>query len=707
MTWLTTWLKAHKTRTVIIVLLIALIALIAANLQIDKLETGGTPVAEAKGAAAPKVAKGLDELPKDADFKVVAQSDTLILKLDAKTGHFIAEDKRNGNVWRSYPDPNQWLTETQDGVWRNHLRAPVMLQYIDLSGNKSQPKETDLIQENGAVKDVEMIPNGFKVTFDMPSKEFTIPVEVTIDHDSVVTKIIDSGVKEGKLSLVWMRVYPFFAAEHSEGQDGYMVIPDGSGALINFKNNKMNVNRIYREPIYGEDFSFKINVFDPSRHQIIMPIFGEKSDDKGFIAVAETGAEFAEIIASPSGVYSDYNWITAQQDYRSSFKQITNEHKGTFFITYNKDERFGSDRVVRYILLDKSKASYVGMAERYRQYLMENDGLKKIVPKEDKVPMTISLIGADSEDGLISDRYLKTTTTSDAMQIVQRLYGLGVDNMVVKVPVYLETNYALNNTNNDGFSPRHTGMRDMAGTVIDDVVSLKWVEHIIDRDLKNFKELGVDGVTLTDLGEWLDSDFNTKYGSARDESRQLQQDIFKKFKDTLGNVRGFQSNFYTLPYVNTIDHLTGDYSYDLFSDMAIPFAQMALHGLVAYNEEYTNDRQQYRNDFLHAIEYGANPGFILTAQNSDDYKYAHGLHIYSSNAADWESDIVQEYQKFNEALGDVQDQFIVNHQTLAEKVKETTYENGKRIIVNYGLTPFRQGNITVGAQDYVVIKGGK
>jgi hypothetical protein len=212
---------------------------------------------------------------------------------------------------------------------------------------------------------------------------------------------------------------------------------------------------------------------------------------------------------------------------------------------------------------------------------------------------------------------------------------------------------------------------------------------------------------LTSLGQSLNSDFNTKYGSSRDESRQLQQDIFKKFKDALGNVRGFQANFYTLPYVNTIDHLTGDYSYDLFSDMSIPFAQMALHGLVAYTEEYTNDRQQYRNDFLHAIEYGANPGFILTAQNSDDYKYAHGLHIYSSDATEWESDIVQEYQKFNEALGDVQDQFIVNHQTLADKVKETTYENGKRIIVNYGLTPYRQGNISVGPQDYVVIKGGK
>lgn len=734
------------TRSIVAAVILVLLGIAAANLNISTLDTRTAPAPEAKASGAAKVEKGLAELPNEADFKTVAQNNILELKLDAKTGHFQVVDKRNGNVWHSYPDPAQWLDETQDGVWRTHLRSPIMFQYIDLSGNKSQPKESNFVEENGKILDVQTIPDGFKLTFDMPSKEITVPIEVKIENDSVVTRIVDSGVKEGKLSLVWIRLYPFFGAEHSVGQDGYLFIPDGSGALIRYREHNMNVNRTYQEPVYGQDIAFKINDFDFSRYKVMMPVFGAKSGEQGFLSVVEDGAEFARITASPSGVYSGYNWITAQQDYRSSYRQVTNEKKNRSFITYNKDARFGSDRTVRYILLDKGKADYVGMASRYRQYLIDNYGLTKVQPKDGKVPMTISLVGAERESGLIKDRYLRQTTTSEAMQIVQRLYGLGVDNMVVNymgwqedgyssygglfpvdkrlggnegmkqfvnfahtldIPVYLEANYALNTTGDDGFSGRYHGMRDMGGTVIKDFVSLKWLmQKVLDRDIKSYKELGVDGVTLTNLGEYVDSDFNTKYGSPRDEARKLQQEIFKKFRDAGLNVRGNDSNFYVAPYVNAIDHMTDDYSYDLFSDEGVPFAQIALHGLIPYTSLEANERQQFKNDFLHDMEYGANPSFIFTYENSEDFKYAYELHLFSPHFTDWETAAVEEYQKFNEALGDVQNQFIVGHRTLAPKVKETTYENGKRIIVNYGLEPYTDGKITVKPQDYLVVKGG-
>jgi hypothetical protein len=739
-------IKINKTVAIVTLIIVVLAVIIALNLDLSKLAEKTKPVAETK-TSAPKVNPGLDELPKDADFKKVADTDSLSLYLDSKTGHFKVEDKRNGNVWRSYPDPDQWLDEQQSGVWRTHLRSPVMFQYIDLSGNKSQPKESNLLEENGKITDIKTIPGGFQLTFDMPSKGFTIPVEVKVDNDSVVTKIIDSGVKEKNLSLIWVRVYPFFAAEHSVGQDGYMFIPDGSGALINYNGNNLNMNRIYREPTYGQDLSFKINSADAfSRNKVVMPVFGAKSGDKAYISVMEDGAEFGEIVASPAGVYSGYNWITAQADYRSSYFQVTNEKKNTGFTTYNKDKRFGSDRAVRYILLDKNKADYVGMAERYRQYLMQKYNLKKVQPKDGKIPMTVALVGADSEQGTFNDRYLKETTTSDAMQIVQRLYGLGIQNMIVQylgwqndgyssygglfpvdrrlggndgmkqfinfahtlgVPVYLHADYSMNNTGDDGFNDRHFGMRNMGGTIIQDMVSLKWVENIIDRDIKQYKDLGVDGIMLEGIGTFLNSDFNTKYGSPRDESRQVQEDIFKKFKEQFGHVEGVDSNFYTVPYVDQINDLIDDYSYDLFSSEAVPFAQIVLHGLVPYTSQYANDRQQYTNDFLHDLEYGANPSFIFTKGDPTDFKYAQTLHLFSPNFDDWETQAVEEYQKFNEALGDVQDQFIVNHRSLTDKVKETTYANGKKIIVNYGLTPYTDGTITVKPQDYLVIKGGK
>jgi hypothetical protein len=738
--------RLNKMVIVITVLIITFGILIAMNLNVGTLSQQLTPVVENKSAGAPKVAKGLDELPKEADFKTAAQSDILDLKLDEKTGHFIAVDRRNGSVWRSYPDPSHWQNETQEGVWRTHLRSPIMFQYIDLSGSKSQPKESNLLEENGVVKDVQMIPGGFRLTFDMPSKQITVPIEVTIDHDSVVTRIIDSGVKEGGMSLVWMRLYPFFGAEHSAGQDGYMFIPDGSGALIKYNVNNMNVNRIYQEPIYGKDLSFKINDSDSSRNQIVMPVFGAKSGSQAFLSVVEDGAVFADIVASPSGVYSRYNWITAQQNYRSSYKQVTNEQKNRFFITYNKNSRFGSDRLVRYLLLDNNKSDYSGMAERYRQYMIEKYGLKKIQPQNDHVPMTVNLVGAELEKGLLTDKYLNETTTADAKQIVQRLRGLDIDNMIVnylgwqddgyssygglfrvdrrlggnegmkqfidfahtlEVPVYLQANYAFNTTGSDGFFPLFQGLRDIGGSVIKPFVSLRWLaEKVLDSDIRLFKELGADGVTLVNIGSSVNSDYNTKYGSSRDESLKLQQEIFRKFQATGLGVRGFNSNSFVTAQLHTIDHMADDYSYDLFSQEGIPFAQMALHGLIAYTSQYANNRQQYENGFLHDMEYGANPSYIFTYQNSDDFKYAYELHLYNPKFADWEKAAAEEYRKYSDALGDVQNQFIVNHRSITSKIKETTFENGKRIIVNYGLEPYTDGKLTVNPHNYLVIKGG-
>jgi hypothetical protein len=729
---------------VILVLLAGLAAFVATHLQIETVDRG-TKSAAVNPPGAPKVKPGPEELPNEANFKTVGENARFRLKLDPTTAHFLIADKSDGRIWRSYPDPAQWSRETTTGLWRTHLRSPIMFQTIDLSGNKSQPKDSNWLDQNGTLQNLETFDGGFRVTFDMPAAQLTVPIEVKLEGDSVTTRIIDSGLKEGKQSLLWIRLYPFFGAERSEGQDGYMVIPDGSGAIISYDPNSTNTNRIYSEPVYGEDLAFRTSPFDSPRQPVMMPIYGAKNENQSFLTVLEDGAEFAHVLASPSGVYSSYNWITAQNDYRSSFKQVTNREKNSSFITYNKNERNHSDRVNRYILLEASKSDYVGMAERYRNYLMERTNLQKLKPRPGKVPMDITIIGADSASGLIWDRYLKGTTTSEAMRMVQRLYGLGIDNMRVRywgwqkggfgesggltnvdkrlggdsgmrqfvdlahsldIPVFLRTDYLNNNTGAGGFSSRIHGVRDMGGTPIGSLASLSFVQKIVDRDIAYFKKLGVDGVELQGLGQFLNSDFNTKYGVTRNQARSQQQQLISKITEGNLQVIGYRSSFFGAPQMNAIASLRDDYSYDLFTKTGIPFAQIALHGLIPYSASPSNERDQFRQEFLHAIEYGENPAYQFTNEASDDLKYAENLYFYSPAYKNWEQTAVQEYQMWNTALGDVQDQFIVGHHILESQVRETTYENGKRIIVNYGVTPYNYEGKTVNPEDYLIVQGG-
>lgn len=139
----------------------------------------------------------------------------------------------------------------------------------------------------------------------------------------------------------------------------------------------------------------------------------------------------------------------------------------------------------------------------------------------------------------------------------------------------------------------------------------------------------------------------------------------------------------------------------------MPFAQIATHGLVSYSSEYVNNRQEDVNDFLRDIEYGAAPSFVFTKAETKKYVNSYGLRYYNTYYPDWENFASEQYKRYNEALGDVQDQFITGHQKLAEGVKETTYSNGKRIIVNYNLTEYRNGDLVVPAHNFVVIRGGE
>jgi hypothetical protein len=753
MIWIT---KLNKTATVVTVLLLAAVLIFITNVKFEFKAVGkDRAVAPAQNESSAPQNSAASQLPKDSDFKNVAETDTLRLKMDEKTGHFIVEDKRNGNVYRSYPNPEYWSQETISENWKKHLSSPLMIQYVDFSKKILQAKETNFAAEGGRVKEVQTIPGGFSLVYELPASGFTIPVQVKIEKDYLETKIVRDGIKETKMGLVWVRLFPFLGADYSAGQDGYMLIPDGAGALIRFKENQLNVNKLYDESVYGQDNAF--GGMSNNRNRIMMPVFGMKEGSKGFLAVLNQGEEYAEIVASPSGVLSNYNWVTAQMNFRASFLQFTSKNSPDEwgFAAYNKDELFGSDRVVRYYILDSKKSDYVGMAQTYREYLMSEKGLKPITVTDPNLPMHVDIIGGDQEKGVVSDRYLNLTNTSDATQMVDSLQNKGIKNMSLtymgwqvggysafgktlpvdsriggdsgmkafidnahryKFPVYLDTEYAANNTGGGGFDQKFHAMANLAGRNITlgllfnkervPVVSEKFVEETMKKDLSKYKELGVDGLAVNRTGQRLFSDYNTGYGSPRDKARVVQERILKNVKDVLGGVEGKSSNFYALPYINHIQTMIYDHSYDLFTDEAVPFAQIAAHGLITYSSEYANNREEDVKDFLRDIEYGAVPSFIFTRAETKEYVNAYGIRYYNTHFPDWESFASEQYKQYNDALGDVQDQFIISHRTLADNVKETTYANGKRVIVNYNLEPYREGNIDVPAQNFIVIRGG-
>ncbi|MFC5530505.1 DUF5696 domain-containing protein [Cohnella yongneupensis] len=740
----------------------------------------------------------VSSLPGDEQFEIAAESSLLQLKVDRSTGHFIVLDKRSGQLFRSYPDPEHWQSETIKGIWRQHLMSPVMYSYVQLDIRKDLEKESDFIADSGRIKDFKLIENGFRLTFDIPERGFEIPVQVVIEHDYVATTIVDdhlverkvnlAGIKNESLkqsliagdsvdiaaiedeklkdsvtkavrmisSLVSIRLYPFLGAEQSVGQDGYLMIPDGPGALIRFNPNRGNVKDYYDERIYGEDMAFSYNKQLSQRAAITAPVFGIKSGDKAFLAQVIEGEAYARILAAPSGSLSAYNWATVAQLYRSSFYQPTSTDREEGFTTFTED-RFRYDRVTRYYLLDPEHADYSGMAERYRTYWIEEGGMERLQDLPDNIPMQISLLGGGPEKGFLRENYVPATTTEQAKRVIDELVTAGIKNMSVNyigweaggygkygrsfpvagelggnigmasfiahahsrgISVYLESeSYAFNNTGKGGFDRRRDGLRDLAGSIIAvnvpggeaTLVSSRFIEGRVRSDMEMFKALGADGLAFdNDNGRLLNSDFNKKHAADREEAKQIQQATIQYAGQNLGHAKARQANLYALPFVDHLSDIAQNYSYDLFVDETIPFIPMTLHGLVSYSGEYANLSDDDTTSFLRGMEYGMLPSFVLSYAKSQALLNTIGLNgFYSTNYQDWRQEMVAQYEQFNEALSDVQNEWIVRHRTLAEGVKETTYSNGKRIIVNYNNEPYSMDRMTVQGVSYLVIEGGR
>lgn len=749
-------IRSHLPQTVFAAVLIIAIAVFLSQVNIQFRDSPSVSAQTPPASSTPNPMKAHDQLPLLEGFTEVAENENLVLRFDQVSGHFAVDDKRTGRTWLSYPDPQDWPNETIGGIWKDHLRSPLMLSTLDFSVFNSQAKVTNWIVEDGTIENYEPIEGGVSLVYKFPQLNVDIPVQIRIQDDYVETKIINDGVVEGKNGLLWVRLFPFFAAEHSRGQEGYHFIPDGSGALIDFNRQGTAGNLIYKAPVYGSDWSFFSG--NQSRLTVSMPVFGMKSDDSAYLAVIGEGAEYSDVMSSPAGAYSQYNWMGTEMRYRSLFRQITNRSRGTGFDKYPEEIRFGSDRQVRYYFLEPDQASYSGMANRYRQVLMEEQEYERIQPNGD-MPLHLTLIGGAQERGTFTNRYIPMTTSSQAMEIINSLYGSGVEKMQVnllgwqkggfsefgtmlpvdnrlggndglsqfidfahslQIPVTYGVNYFLHN-GKGGFSERYHAMRDLSGTIIKywdwgnremPIVSHGYAQEAISRDIEEMKKLNLDGITFgggywygEGLGQRLISDFNNRFGTNRTGSMEIQNQYFEMAKDAFDIVGGTSTKQFVNQHVDHIIYQSDDYSYDLFSSRAVPFIQIATHGLLTYSPEYVNERQEFGNQLLRDLEFGSAPAFLISKEPTDLLSRAFGISPFSTQFSDWETEAVRHYQIYNEVLGDVQDQFIVDHRQLAPQVFATTYENGKRVIVNHASTPYRNDGITVEARSYT-IEGG-
>ena len=222
-------------------------------------------------------------------------------------------------------------------------------------------------------------------------ERFIIPVEYTIDGGDFCARIVTGKIEEPETyTLTGINLLEFFGAGGTD-DEGYMFVPDGSGAIVNFNNGKIDAPS-YNLSVYGEDTSFtRKEGTDYEPASTLIPVFGINRNNKSFIAIIEEGETHASICADISEKTHSYNQVYATFNIRPYDVMTVSTNNGLRYNNKYQGARAQTDCKLRYVFVDGEDMSYVGMANAYKQYLIENGDLVK--KDTSTIPFIVELLG--------------------------------------------------------------------------------------------------------------------------------------------------------------------------------------------------------------------------------------------------------------------------------------------------------------------------
>ncbi|MEK5059124.1 hypothetical protein BK126_00565 [Paenibacillus sp. FSL H7-0326] len=594
---------------------------------------------------------------------------------------------------------------------------------------------------------------------------FMLTMEYELDGEDLLVRIPSSGIHfPEEYPINTISVLDYFGAGGSN-EEGSIFVPDGSGALIHFNNGKVQYPA-YQQDIYGPDMTMKVREVSSNEAKARLPVFGLIREEGAFLGIIEEGDAVAVVNADISGKLNSYNnvypsfYVVNKSDVTLQASDMVRT------LPKFQAKPTASDFVVRYAFVGAEKASYSGLASLYRDYLLQTGGLpeSKTSREQNSLPFYLKLLGGMSTRqhilGIPYDSTEALTTFDEAQNILSALKEKKVSNIQVRyagwfndglyhrMPDSINVDRAIGGKkgmrefssftresgigfypdvamlsvqSKKGFRPSKEASRTLTQepAVIypmdparqrrnldrspSYVLSPNLLDELTEEMLKDTAPLPMDGLSLRDLAEQLNSDMNPKKLLDRTQSLSVVTKALEQIKQQAGSVVADGGNGYALPYVTDLTDAPMTSSRFKLEDEEIPFYQLVLHGSISYTgtpynlSTYTNARQYV----LKLIEYGASPYFAWFNAPNHVVKETDYDHLYASNYEQWIDLAAQIYNEVNQANLPFAGRSMKSHESLAEGVFRTTYEGGGFAIVNYNDFPVDVENYTVKALSYV------
>ena len=590
----------------------------------------------------------------------------------------------------------------------------------------------------------ELIENGVRLTYYLGGYQVGVQAEFLLDGDSLVVRVPYSGLKEdGDFSMVSVDILPFLFSATDQAE-GFFLYPDGSGAIMEFQDYAHYAESTQLYSVYGDyqKQTSLLDMFDQEAPEVLMPVFGMRRGDYGMLAIIEKGAETSAISLNCSNKIIGINYLFAQFQYRRSFddKRVTSRDIKVF----DKDD-IKTDYQARILFMEEEKPDYSTMAVTWRDYLMANG----IVERAERAPqVAIDLFMSAPEEGLLFDTPRTVTTLSQAAEILESLNAAGVTDIRASIKGWTKNGYGktpdrfpingsvgnsgdlkqlvetahhlgatLSMTVNvmeaessqRGYSHRndvvytgnHSILTDLDETIF--MLSADVSKAKFEDFLSNAGGFDLDSVRFERMGQFVGFNYGARRYLTAADTLQIYREMLTEAREAFGIAEAEGGNACLLGYADFFTEVPYD-DYGLqATTTAVPFYQIALHGLVGYTGKAGNLSSDLEREVLRWVEMGYVPFFELTYNNTEELMYTNYQSLFSAEYTAWEERVAWAAKQFTQGpLAALSDQLIVKHERLSDTLVKVTYENGAKVYVNYADVDARADGATVPAMGWIV-----
>lgn len=702
-----------------------------------------------------------------ADIELVTENENLALYADSESKKVALYDKDAEKYWWSTPvDPygdSTVIDETKGSSMalaeRKKSASGLILEYGDLRQEKrnvSSKYSGDELEKNGK-ETWKISKDSLTITYSYEKLGFEVPVQYILHDDrlevTVVTADIvesDTNTVDGKI-ITALTMAPSFGAASSTDLagneiEGYMIVPDGSGAVIEYNNGKSNYET-YSQILYGRDLTTVPLTAPKVTEQAYLPVIATVSGNTGLVAVATDGDTNATVNAMVSGQKNQaFNSVYFTFTLRSKDEYYMSGDNGKKITVFEKGDIKTEKISLSYYPVstdENDEVNYADVAEVYRNYLINEKGLEKKT-EADTTNFYVDFYGGVLKEtsvlGIPVDMKTEITGFNQASELLKQLSDGGVSDIVVNYNDW--TNKSMTGKISTKFDPSgvlggESDYEDLVETAssLDAVVFPSITNMEITKNtwgymsinstairvsnaqsrqsdysvafgvalsgkapalltpnsyskamssmIESYSDNEVTNIGFGDYSSSLVSDFSKRNALSREGTMKSIVESYENASKTLENIIADEANSYIIPYADYITNVPVYSSQYNVVDYDIPLYQMVIHGYVPYSSTAVNANSNPEEVFLLSIASGSGIHYDMIYEEAYELLDTDYSDLYYANYKGWMDEAIAQYNASKEILSQVNDMVITDYQIDEETgVITTTYGDSVVITVD-------------------------